>query len=464
MANPKSRRGRKILVLSIIVLAIAGLTAAALLRKREPVIKVQKEKVTRRNLTEKVTANGRIQPFLQVKISAEVSGEIIELPVKEGQRIAKGDLLVRIKPDMYVAARRSSEANYKSSAAGRDLAVANLHKAELEFNRNQQLFESKLISETLFVEYTTGLEIARAQLESSTHQVEVAKAALARADEELAKTTIYSPLNGTVSKLNSELGERVVGTAMMTGTEIMIVADLNDMEARVDIGEIDIPLIALGQTATLEVDAFRDRKFKGLVSEIANSSKGAAATGQSQEGTKFEVRVRIKDKETFRPGMSITAVIETRYRTNALTVPIQSVTTRPPKKPETKPGQTNTTDTASATNTASTSTNATDTASPASTNATTSTDAESTGRKADDKPRHVEVVFLVEGDHVKMVPVKRGISDDNYTEITEGLSEGQEVVSGGYKAISKELEDGKKILVGDPDKDAKDKDKEKETK
>ncbi len=454
MANPKSRRGRKILVFLIIVLVLGGLTATALLRKREPVITVQKEKVARRSLTERVTANGRIQPLLQVKISAEVSGEIIELPVKEGQPVQKGDLLVRIKPDLYTAARRSSEASYQSALSGRSLAEANLRKAELEFKRNEQLHKNNLISEAVFFEYRTALDVSKAQVESSGHQVDVAKAALSRAEEELAKTTIYSPITGTISKLNSELGERVVGTAMMTGTEIMIVADLNRMEARVDIGEIDIPLIALNQNAILEVDAFRDRKFKGRVTEIANSSKGAAS-GQSQEGTKFEVRIEILDKEGFRPGMSISSEIETRYRTNVLTVPVQSVTTRPPKKPDAANASTNAP--ASSTNAPATDTNApagdsntptADTNAPAGDTNAPATPAK-TGRKGDEAPRHIEVVFLIEGDHVKMVPVKRGISDDSYTEITEGLQEDQEVVSGGYKAISKELEDNKKIRIGD---------------
>ena len=313
------------------------------------------------------------------------------------------------------------------------LAAANLKKAELEFRRNESLYQGNLISEVMYVEYQTLLEVARAQLESATHQVAVAKAALDRAEEELAKTTIYSPLDGTVSQLNSELGERVVGTAMMTGTEIMTVADLEQMEARVDIGEIDVPLIALEQRATLEVDAFRDRKFEGQVSEIGNSAKGlgAGGGGQSQEGTKFEVRIRVTDREAFRPGMTVTAEIETRYRTNVLTVPIQSVTTRPAKPAEGEaPAGTNETENAAGTLEAAGS-------------------ASKPPKKSEEKPKHDEVVFVAEGDQVKLVAVKRGISDEDYTEIEEGVEEGQEVVSGGYKAISRELEDGKKIQRGE---------------
>jgi len=477
MATAKKRKRRKIVLFSVIGLAVVGLVLAVVLRKREPVIIIQTEKAERRNITETVLANGRIQPVRQVKISAEVSGEIIELPVKEGQAIEKGDLLVKIKPDTYIAQKRSMEASYLSSVSGKTLSEANLRKAELEFARNQDLFKSKLISDSMFLEYKTALDIARSQVESSGHQVEVAKASLARVEEELAKTTINSPITGTVSKLNLELGERVAGNTMMAGTEIMTVANLNEMEARVDIGEIDIPLIGVGQNAKLEVDSFRDRKFKGTVTEIANSSKTAAMSGQSQDATKFEVKIRINDEEKFRPGMTITAEIETRDRTNVLSVPVQSVTTRPPKKPETGKGSTNAVaQAASGTNspTATNAATASATTNAAGTNATATTtngasadkktegkDASKSGRKADEKEKPIEVVFVLDGDKVKMVPVKRGIADDAYVEILEGITEGQEVVSGGYKAISRDLEEGKKVRKGQPGKD-QDKDKEKQ--
>jgi len=455
MANPHSKKRRKIIVFSVIGLLVAGLTLAAIFKKREPVITIQTEKVAHRNITEIVVANGKIQPVLQVKISPEVSGEIIELPVKEGQLVKKGDLLVKIKPDTYIANVKSAEAQYMAAASGKDLAEASMKKAELEFKRHDELFRGRLESESTFLEFKTGLEVAQAQYQSSVHQVDVAKASLDRIKEELAKTTIGSPLDGTVSKLNSRLGERVVGTAMMTGTEIMIVSDLNEMEARVDIGEIDVVLIKPGQKARLEVDAFRDRKFKGTVTEIANSSKdsglgSSGGGGQSQEATKFEVRIRVDEQENFRPGMSVTSEIETRYRTNVLSVPIQSVTTRLPKEPSGKDAKTNTVTLAENT---SGSVMAAD-AAPASATSTNKAD-----KKRGEPPKPVEVVFLEEGDHARMVPVKRGIADDSYVEIVEGLKEGQEVVSGGYKAISRELEDSKKIRKGKPEGD-----KEKEKK
>ena len=442
MANAKSKTRRKLIIFSLIGLALAALVLLAIFRRREAAITIQSERATRRDLTELVVANGRIQPVLQVKISPEVSGEIIELPLKEGQPVRKGDLLLRIKPDFYLANRRSAEAGYKSALASKNLSEANLKKADIECKRHEELLRDKLVSDSTFLEFNTAFEVARASSESAAHQVDVAKAALSRAEEELAKTTIYSPITGTVSKLNSQVGERVVGTAMMTGTEVMIIADLKEMEARVDIGEIDVVLIAVGQKARLEVDAFRDRKFNGLVTEIANSSKTASSGGagglqQQQEATRFEVKIRVQEKEIFRPGMSVTAEIETRSRTNVLCVPIQSVTTRLPKEPARKGG-----------------TNA-----PAGRAEQTGPSREANGtesersngkKKPGEAAKPVEVVFVVEGDLVRMVPVKRGISDDNYVEISEGLKEDQEVVSGGYKAISRELEDGKKIKKGEP--------------
>lgn len=432
----RSRKGRKIVVLGGLALLLAGLGAWVALGKRDHFIRVQTEKVARRDLTEIVVANGRIQPVTQVKISPEVSGEIIELPVKEGQAVRKGDLLVRIKPDFYVASRNSAQASYSVSLAGEATAEANLAKAEAEFKRNQELFERKLISESVFMDVKTAYEVAKAQLTQAQHEIEMAKASLDKAEEDLRKTTIYAPLDGTVTRLISQVGERVVGTAMMAGTDIMVVSDLNEMEARVDIGEMDVVLIKPGQVARLEVDAFKDRKFKGEVTEIANSAKGSAlpgaasaAAGASQDATKFEVRIRIKEKENFLPGMSVTAEIETRYRTNVLTVPISAVTARLPK----------------------TSTNAMARLDPP-------TNAPTAGGRAERKAaKPIEVVFVVNGDTVKQTPVKIGICDDNYWEITEGLKEGEEIVSGGFKAVTRDLEDGSKIRQGGAEKPEADK-------
>ena len=431
MASTRKRRILIFVVSGLILIVLIWLFA---FRRREPPITVQTEKVTRRNLTEIVVANGRIQPVVQVKISPEVSGEITELPVKEGQSVNKGDLILKIKPDVYIAARNQAEASYKSSIASQASAAATLRKAQADFKRSQGLLEAKLIPLSDFDQVQASYDIALAQLTNAEHQVEMAHALLASAEEELAKTTIASPLTGTVSKLNSQLGERVLGTVQNVGTEIMTVSDLGQMEARVDVGEIDVVLIHPGQKAHLEVDAFRDRKFNGVVTDIANSSKGsssatsaAASSSQSQDATKFEVRIRVNENEAFRPGMSVSAEIETRSRTNVLTVPLASVTTRAPK-PNTKNAGA-TTNQVNASNQAATNSAATD-------------------KKSKDSSKMSEVVFAVEDDHVKTLSVKIGISDDNYWEITDGLAEGQEIVSGGYRAINRDLDDGKKIRKG----------------
>lgn len=407
------------------LLAIAGALLFALPGcKQSKEVQVQTEKIQRRNLTELVMATGKVQPVTQVKISPEVAGEIIELPVKEGQKVAKGDLLLRIRRDLYEAGLRSAQASLKSAQASLLTAEANERKAAAEFQRNTELFQRKLVSESVFDEFRTSVEVARATAASSAQQIEMARATIQRSEEDLLKTTINAPISGTVTKLNSEVGERVSGTGMMAGTDILTVADLSVMEARVEVGEVDVVLIQPGQKVRLEVDSFRDRKFTGIVTQVARSAKTLGA-GSQQESTKFEVRIRIQDQDTFLPGMSVTAEIETRYRTNALTVPIQSVTTRLPKG-----------------------SNApvpvlTGTGPEGPKSGQNQFELVGNARKVKEGPKPQEVVFLLESDKVRMMPVKRGISDDTYYEILEGVAEGQEVVTGSFRAISKELEDGK---------------------
>ncbi|HAB19914.1 MAG TPA: efflux RND transporter periplasmic adaptor subunit [Verrucomicrobiota bacterium] len=434
MANGKRSSLRIILVLVVILALASGGGAYAYFKQRTPGLTVQTEKVARRNLTEIVTATGKVQPFLQVKISPEVAGEIIELPVKEGQNVKKGDLLVRIKPDTYEAARKSAEATFRSAEADWTTARAEVAQAELELRRIKELFEKKISGEADYDAAKTARDVRTAQAAASQHRVDNAKAAVRRAEEDLMKCTIYSPIDGTIAKLNSEAGERVVGTGMMAGTEIMTVADLNEMEARVEVGEVDVPLVKLGQVAKLDVDSFRNRKFSGQVTQIANSAKTTLA-GSQQEATKFEVRIRIADRERFLPGMSVTADIETRYRTNVLTVPIQSVTTRLPKGAK-KPGE-----------------------KVSDKEKEERREMQELGGLASKKKEKTEkpfdVVFVVAEGKAKMIPVQRGISDDAYYEITEGVTEGQEVVSGSYKAIARELEDDKVVKVDNKPKEAK---------
>jgi HlyD family secretion protein len=446
MGNAK--KNRKIIVFSVIAIMLVTLTLLAVFRKREAVITVQTDKVTRRNLVEIVVANGKIQPVVQIVISPEVAGEITELPVKEGDCVTKDQLLVQIKPDSYQASRNSAQAVYRSALAGRKLALAQLEKAEAEFKRNDDLFRSKLVSDSVWLDFKTAFDVAKLTYTNAVHQADQAKYGLDKAADDLSKTTIRSPMDGTIIRLKSQLGERVLGTAFNMGTEIMTIANLGDMEARVDVGEMDVVLIKPGQKARMEVDAFKDRKFNGVVTEIANSAEGSGLSGMSssssQEATKFQVKIRFTDKESFRPGMSVTAEIETRYRTNALTVPIAAVTTRPPEENKKKPGETNSV-AAGSTNTGE--------AEVTNTVAAVKTNTFKSDKKTKEAPKPEEVVFVVNGDHVKMVPVKIGIGDDDYWEIISGLTEGQEIVSGGYKAINRELADGKKIRKGKPEKD-----------
>ncbi len=414
MPKPKPRRRRKLLAACVLVLAAGGGLAFHWLRKTDEAIAVQVEKVTRRDLTETVVANGKIQPVTQVMISPEVAGEIIALPVVEGQAVKKGDLLVQIKPDNYQAGSNSAEASFKFAVGSRSQAEAELAKASADFKRNEELFKAKLVAADKFMDFKTQYEVARLRLENSTNQMDQARFAVDKANDDLSKTTIRSPIDGTVTKLKSQLGERVLGTSFNMGTEMMTIARLEEMEARVDIGEIDVVLIAVGQVARLEMDPFKDKKFRGTVTAIANASKGSGAgaqmgSSQPQEAPKFEVKIRIEDKAAFRPGMSVTAEIETRSRKGVLAVPIQSVTTRLPAL-----------------------------AAPV-------TPREG---KAPEPVKQAEVVFVREGDHAKKAAVKTGISDSDYFEIESGLSEGQEIISGGYKAVSKDLDDGKKVKVG----------------
>src|SRR5208282_4762774 len=449
MAKPKKRR--KIVIFSVSGLVLVALVLVAVFKKRVPPIAVQTELVARHSLTNIVVANGKIQPVVQVTISPEVSGEIIELPVKEGQQVKKGDLLVKINPDIYIAAVNQAKAGYESSLAAKASAVANLEKAQADYDRNLELFHQKLLSESDFIGFKSARDVAKAQLDSANDQVNVAKALVDSAQDSLIKTTIVSPLDGTISKLNSQLGERVLGTAQFAGTEILVISDLNQMEPRVDVGEMDVVGIKPGQKARLEVDAFKDQKFAGVVTDVASSSKDSnlsagysTGSSQSQEATKFQVRIRLNDKEAFRPGMSVSADIETEYRTNVLTVPLASVTTRPPKPPRKidppKTGgipQSGTT----ATNIATAKTSGTNTAS-------SGTNAVATASKGKDPSKTTDVVFVVRGDHVEAMPVKIGICDDNYWEINDGLTNGEEIVSGGYRAISRDLKDGSKIKKG----------------
>lgn len=416
MANGKKNKKKLFIFIGLGVVVVALVLVVVLGAKKENIVSVQTEKVAKRTITQVVNASGKIQPETSVKINAEVSGEITALPVKEGDRVKRGDLLVRIKPDQYMAQVDRAEAGLQSARANMNLQKANLEKAESEFKRAQELYDKKLLSDQEYIAAKTAANAAKSQYESAQAGVQQSQASLRDAKESLAKTSIYAPMTGTVSQLLSELGERVSGSGFTQGTQIMTVADLAMMEARVDVGENDIVNITIGDTSRITIDAYPDKKFVGVVYEIANTAK-SKGLGTQEEVTNFEVKIRVLNKDiALRPGMSMTADIETETRRNVFAVPIQSVTTRAPKsetgaKKDEKEG----------------------------------TSENQGGLSRNDKP--VECVFIVENGKAKMVPVKRGINDEGFAEIQTGLTENVEVVSGSYKAINRDLEDGSVVKV-----------------
>jgi HlyD family secretion protein len=407
MASNGKKSRKKLIIFSIIGLVVVALVLIAFLgSKNEPILAVNVEKVSTRTLTQVVTATGKIQPEVHAQISPEVSGEIVLLPVKEGYRVKKGDILLKIKPDIYVAQRDQFK-------AGLQQVKSALVKAEADYKRAQGLMAKSLIAQSDFDQARSAYDGARAQYAQ-------AEASLNQAEESLRKTTITSPMDGTISQLNNQLGERVLGTQQFQGTNVMTVADLSKMEAQVDVSENDVILVHVGDTARISIDAFPDRKVNAVVYEIANTGT-SKNLGTQEEVTNFTVKMRIVDPGvTLRPGMSMTADVETMTKQNVLSVPIQCVTTRAPKmdvKQAPTDGQSGMVMTAG----------------------------QSQKTKNENKPK--EIVFVVENGVAKAVTVKRGIASDQYVEITEGVSEGAQVVSGSYKAINRELEDGAKVRI-----------------
>jgi HlyD family secretion protein len=384
-------------------------------------IEVVVEKPERRTVTESVTANGKIQPEIEIKISSEVSGELIELNIREGDQVKKGQLLCRIKPDTYVSIKERTIAAVNSAKARLTQTQAQLQQSELTFNRSKQLFEQKAISESDFESAKTSYQVAKADVQAALFNVESAEASLKEANENLNKTTIYAPVSGTISKLSVELGERVVGTAQMAGTEIMRIADLSRMETRVSVNENDIVRVKLNDTAMIEVDAYPTQKFKGLVTQIANTASVAGIS--TDQVTTFEVRIFLLEKSyhhliangknPFRPGMSTAVDIQTLTKANILTIPIQSVTTR------------------------------SDSVSTGAKGFVDAKEAESQVKKPQAKLQ--EMVFIAVGDSAKSVVVKTGIQNNQFIEILEGLTGDEDVITAPFSAISRKLSDGKLI-------------------
>src|SRR5712675_3620646 len=328
-AVKKRRQGRRRKILfgsagAVLLLIIALIVVG----KREKPIPVTTEKAVRRTILQTVSATGKVQPETEVKISPEVAGEITELPVEDGMQVKKGDLLLKIKPDSYKALLEQQEAAISAAKATNLQQKATMLKTEHDFRRSTDLFEKKLISEQEYNAAEAAIDVAKNTYESSLHEIERAQASSSQARDQLSKTTIYSPMDGTVTILNSKLGERIVATNQFAGTEVMRVADLGHMEARVDVNENDVVNVKVGDKASVKVDAYGDRKFHGTVYQIANTGTTTGA-GTQEEVTNFQVKIRIDDHDVLlRPGLSCTADIETDMVKEVVAVPMQSVTIR----------------------------------------------------------------------------------------------------------------------------------------
>ncbi|MDG5490689.1 efflux RND transporter periplasmic adaptor subunit [Psychroserpens sp. SPM9] len=411
------------IIIGVFILLIVALLAGSkmgLFGKKGNFKEVNAKKVALVDIVETVSATGKIQPEVEVKISSEVSGEIIELPFKEGQQVKKGELLVKVNPDLIQSAVSRSQASYQNVRAGLDQAEASLREAKANYDRNKSLFERGVISKADWDRSVASYETAQASRNSAYYSVQSAAATVNEAQDNLSRTTIYAPMSGTISLLSVELGERVVGTQQMAGTEILRVANLNNMEVEVDVNENDIVKVQIGDSTIVEVDAYLKKEFKGIVTEIANSAAGALTADQV---TNFKVKVRILEESyadimegkpenfsPFRPGMTATVDIITDKRDKSVAVPISSIViktdTSSAKKDYTKVG------------------------------------AEEIKPENEEK---FECVFVNANGVAKLRVVTTGIQDDTNIEIISGLSEGDEIITGPYNVVSKTLKSGDKI-------------------
>jgi len=421
MANGNKKKSKKKLFIfgGIGLLLVVLLVVAFIGGNKEEIVSVQTEKVEKRTITQTVAATGKINPEFKVVINPEVTGEIIELPVKEGDLVKKGQLLIRIKGDQYVAQNERLEANLQSAEANLKMREAELTKVELDYNRVKELHTKGLASDSELESAKSNFLSTKASYQVAEANVAQSEASLKEIMDQISKTGIRSPMDGVVTKLNVELGERVFGAGFSMGSDIMTISDLRNIEAVVEVDENDVVLVSIGDTATIKVDAFKDQEFIGLVSEIGNSAN-TTGLGTQNEVVNFEVKIKLIDpKNTLRPGMSCTSEIQTETISNVLSVPIQSVTTRNdgPKDGEQMSGE-------------------------------GGDDFQQVKEVKKEKiTKSNEVVFLIKNGKAKMVEVETGLSDDNYISILKGLEGGENVVSGSYKAISRELNDGLQVRV-----------------
>ncbi len=395
--------------IAIVIVAVGGFVV---LRRGDKPTVVQTGKAARHRIVQRVSATGKIRPKTSVDISADVSAKILQLPVVEGQWVEKGAFLARLDRDRYVAAVESAEASVSSAEANAALVRENMNRTQKEFARSKELLAQDLESRSTFDNKQADYQVEVARYKAARDQVEQAAAALKQAKDDLSKTTIYAPMAGTICSLNKEQGEIALGSQFQKDV-IMVVADLSVMEARVNVGENDIGSIALGQPAEIEVDALPNQVLHGVVTQISNSAN-VTGSGTTDQKTEFEIRITITDPpRTLRPGMTASAEVITKTEENALSVPIQSVALRTLDQLAMK-GQTR---------------------------------KDAAGRYQADKDGFVELVFRVEGGRAIARQVKTGIQGEDLIQILDGIREGDEIVTGTYRAISKDLENGAGVTV-----------------
>jgi HlyD family secretion protein len=425
------------IAVGLIVLLIA-LSKSGVIGNKNKGKEVETAAVNEITIIETVSATGKIQPETEIKISSEVSGEIIELPIKEGQLVKKGDLLVRINPDLYTSSLNRSVAGLSNTKAGLSQAEATFKEAQANYNRNKTLFDKGIISKSEWDRVVATFEGAQAAKQAAYYGVQSAAATVTEAKDNLGRTTIYAPADGTVSLLSVELGERVLGTQQMTGTEILRVANLNNMEVEVDVNENDIVKVSVGDSTNIEVDAYLKKEFKGIVTSISNSASNAVTADQV---TNFKVKVRILKESymdllegkpdsysPFRPGMTATVDIITKRKDRVIAVPISAVVmksdTLSSNKVEVKPEDGNNND--------------------------------AVVQKTDKK---LECVFVKDGDKAKIRIIKTGIQDDSNIEVIQGLKKGDVVIVGPYTTVTKDLNSGDLVFVKTEEEKSKEKKK-----
>ncbi len=425
-------------VLAVVALLVLAGVAGTLAHRGEKPVAVTTDKAVVKTITQIVSATGKIQPQTEVKIAPEVSGEIVELPFREGEPVKKGALILRIKPDNYQFQVDQAEASVTSARASAIDSESRLLKSEQDFKRNDDLFKKQLISESDFTAAKVAYEGAKANLENAKANITRAEGSLKQARDLLEKTAIFSPIDGSVSSRSNELGERVAGTGQYGGAEVMRVADLTNMELRVNINENDIVNVKPGDKAQVGVDAYPKRKFNATVREIAAAAK-TSGQGTQDEVTNFLVKISILDKDApLKPGMSASVEIETQTAPNVIAVPLQSVTVR------TRGTDARTVEQAAAEREKMSAENKGDGA------ATAVSVKQQKDREKADREAFQRVVYLRDGDKVRQVPVVTGIQDTTHIEIKSGVKAGEEIVSGSFAVITRTLKDGMAITIAPP--------------